>query len=1323
MGCYLKLANYHSPFGQASSVIHDRVIRGTTKESVWPGALQNVSTTPTTPPPTTTAPTPTTPTPTPTTPPATLGSPITVPATFEAENFDKGGQGIGYRDLTTGNAGNVYRTTDDVDLAALATGGYVVNNFQTGEWLGYTLNVPSTANYDISIRAANNYTGSGSFHIEVDGVNVSGPISVPLTGGWATFQWFGKNGIPMSAGTRKLRIVSDAQYFNVDQVRVAASSIAYTPPANQAPTVAITSPANGQTVSGTISCGANAADDKGVSQVQFYVDSTLIASDAGAPYGCTLDTARFANGTHVLKAVATDAAGLTATSQVSLNIQNAVATPSTPSTPSAPSAPSTSGGTPYSGTPIALPATFEAENFDKGGQGVGYRDLTTGNTGNLYRTAEDVDLAALSSGGYIVNNFQGGEWLGYTVNVPASGNFDIAIRASNNYTGAGSFHVEVDGVNVSGPVSVAQTGAWSSYQWFGKNGIALAAGTRQLRIVADTPYFNVDQVRVLNSTTSTATPTPTTPAPVNQGPTVSFRAPANGQTLSGAVNGTGCEALALDDKGVGQVQFYLGTTLLNADTASPFNCAIDTTRFANGSHVLKALATDAEGASGTAQVSVNIQNAVATPSSPTSPTSSYAGTPYSGTAIALPGTIEVENFDKGGQGVAFNDLSAGNAGGQYRTAEAVDIVASNDAAGGGFVVNNFQTGEWMAYTVNIATAGSYDIAIRASNNFGAPGAFHVELDGTNITGSVPVPVTGAWNTYQWVTKTGVTLPAGRHVLKLVSDKQYFNVNQLRVSANGTSTATPTPTSPTPPIATTLPSTGTRAVATFESLGLYWAPGTNPGAAGCQVQYRKVGESAWKQGLALWYDSRNSECRGSLVHLTPGSDYQVQFGLPGQAFSREVIARTWSESLPVAKTVYVTSGSQTLNITEGGSANGYVLYTAAPGSSVTLDAANAQTHNVSVNASYVIVRGLTLKGAVQDAVRISPNVTDVVIEDNDISNWGRTRGGNLGVDLDSGVRAVCSNPTLERVVIQRNKIHHPRYGANSWSTGHPAGPQGITFENCGGNHVMRYNDIWSSAGKYFNDVIGGADNFTNVGFPHSDSDIYGNRLSHGWDDGIEAEGGNKNVRIWGNYIDSTAIGIATTTTATGPVYVFRNVQNRAKTMEAASPDSDSREVFAKSGSHSSLGGGRRYLLHNTLLQATQSGASYGLGAGYAIGGTGSTQLVSNTISRNNIFHTWKPTGNSTYQIGSGNEFSYNLVNGNPSSLEGSLLRGTPTYASGNGWQSEGNGMYQLAPSSLGYDKGVRIPNFNDAFTGAAPDVGAHEAGTSAMRLGVSGGAAH
>src|SRR3954471_13616942 len=165
------------------------------------------------------------------------------------------------------------------------------------------------------------------------------------------------------------------------------------------------------------------------------------------------------------------------------------------------------------------------------------------------------------------------------------------------------------------------------------------------------------------------------------------------------------------------------------------------------------------------------------------PLAAVAQTPYSGTAIPIPGTFEAENFDLGGEGVAYHDDVAGNAGGQYRTGEDVDITL--DAAAG-YGVNNFETGEWMIYTVNVATSGNYDIAINASNNYPASSAFHVEIDGVNVTGSVVVPMTGSWSTFQWVTKASVPVTAGTHRLKLVSDVQYFNVNQLRLTAGASS---------------------------------------------------------------------------------------------------------------------------------------------------------------------------------------------------------------------------------------------------------------------------------------------------------------------------------------------------------------------------------------------------------------------------------------------------------------------------------------------------------------------------------------------------------
>jgi hypothetical protein len=457
------------------------------------------------------------------------GTPVAVPATFEAENFDWGGNNVGYRDLTSGNTGGQYRA-EGVDIVAsrdAAGGGYVVNYFQTGEWLAYTIKVPTDGYYDIAIKAANKGMTGAGFHAEIDGVNVTSKVAVPSTGAWTTFQWFGKSGVPLKAGTHVLKIVSDQEYFDVNQVRIAAAT------------------------------------------------STTSTSTSTPSYSYS--------------------------------------------------------GTPYTGTPIAVPKAFQAEDFDKGGNGVAYKDLTTGNLGGQYRTADSVDIIASSDsagGGYAVNYFETGEWLAYTLNVPSDGNYDISIRAANKgITGAG-FHAEIDGVNVTGKVAVPSTGAWNSFQWFGKTGVPLKAGKRILKIVADQQYFDVNAISVLAAGTTAPTSSTTS---TNQPPAVSFKAPTSGATLSGTVNSTTCEVNAVDDVKVVRVDFFLGATALAPKTAAPWQCAIDTTKFNNGSYELKAVAYDDKGASNSAKVGVSVQNTTSSTSTGTKPSSLLFWSGFEGT--------------------------------------------------------------------------------------------------------------------------------------------------------------------------------------------------------------------------------------------------------------------------------------------------------------------------------------------------------------------------------------------------------------------------------------------------------------------------------------------------------------------------------------------------------------------------------------------------------------------------------------------------------------------------------------------------------------------
>ncbi|HWM42779.1 MAG TPA: hypothetical protein VNP36_10105, partial [Burkholderiales bacterium] len=106
------------------------------------------------------------------------------------------------------------------------------------------------------------------------------------------------------------------------------------------------------------------------------------------------------------------------------------------------------------------------------------------------------------------------------------------------------------------------------------------------------------------------------------------------------------------------------------------------------------------------------------------------------------------------------------------------------------------------------------------------------------------------------------------------------------------------------------------------------------------------------------------------------------------------------------------------------------------------------------------------------------------------------------------------------------------------------------------------------------------------------------------------------------------------------------------------------------------------------------------------------------------HVWKATSYAIRTQGGGsNDFDYDLRNGGIDAYAGAEPNGivaTPIYRAGHGWASWGGGNYQLAPGSRGYDEGVRLPNFNDGFTGAGPDIGAHEGDTPAMTFGLAGG---
>jgi hypothetical protein len=149
----------------------------------------------------------------------------------------------------------------------------------------------------------------------------------------------------------------------------------------------------------------------------------------------------------------------------------------------------------------------------------------------------------------------------------------------------------------------------------------------------------------------------------------------------------------------------------------------------------------------------------------TTPPPPPATQPYHGTPAAIPGRIEAEEFDIGAEGAAYHDLSAENTGGQFRTT-GVDIESTTDV-GGGFNVGWIAPGEWLAYSVNVATSATYTLEARVAAN-GAGGTFHLEVGGQDLTGPIAIPNTGGWQVWTSVTKP-IVLSAGPQVIRAVID--------------------------------------------------------------------------------------------------------------------------------------------------------------------------------------------------------------------------------------------------------------------------------------------------------------------------------------------------------------------------------------------------------------------------------------------------------------------------------------------------------------------------------------------------------------------------
>jgi hypothetical protein len=163
------------------------------------------------------------------------------------------------------------------------------------------------------------------------------------------------------------------------------------------------------------------------------------------------------------------------------------------------------------------------------------------------------------------------------------------------------------------------------------------------------------------------------------------------------------------------------------------------------------------------------------------PANQTAQLPYGGTVWPIPGTIEAENYDTGGQFVAYYDTTAGNSGGQYRSDD-VDIETCSD---GGYDVTSIKTGEWLEYSVDVDASSLYKVTARVAS-VDSNQQFRIEFDGRDETGPVLFGSTGGAQIFGNV-DVNVFLTKGPHTMRLLMDTNDWNIDKLTFTKFGNGT--------------------------------------------------------------------------------------------------------------------------------------------------------------------------------------------------------------------------------------------------------------------------------------------------------------------------------------------------------------------------------------------------------------------------------------------------------------------------------------------------------------------------------------------------------
>ncbi len=442
----------------------------------------------------------------------------------------------------------------------------------------------------VSATAADN-VGVAGVQFKLDGANLGAEDTAgpPYSISWNT--------TTVANGTHTLTAIARDAAGN--QTTSAAVSVTVNNGASDTtpPTVSITAPATGSTVSATVTLSATASDNVGVVGVQFKLDgANLGAEDTAGPYSISWNTTTVANGTHTLTVIARDAAGNQTTSAaVSVTVNNG-ASDTTP--------PTVSITAPATGSTVSAAVTLSATasdnvgvagvQFKLDGANLGAEDTAgpysmSWNTATVPNGTHTLTAVARDAAGnqttsaavsVTVNNVvpdttpptvsitgpAGGSTVSATIAVSATASDDVGVVG---------VQFKVDGANLGAEITVEP----SSTSW---NTTTVSDGTHILTAVARDAAGNQTTSAPVSVTVGNST-----------APTVSIMSPTINSTVSSTVP---VSATASDSVGIAGVQFQVDGANWGPEVRTPpYRMSWNTLKVSNGSHILKALARDNSG--------------------------------------------------------------------------------------------------------------------------------------------------------------------------------------------------------------------------------------------------------------------------------------------------------------------------------------------------------------------------------------------------------------------------------------------------------------------------------------------------------------------------------------------------------------------------------------------------------------------------------------------------------------------------------------------------------------------------------------------------------